>query len=534
MKDPLSLRRLLGRGTATISEVFEARCAQSGSATFLVWQGRRWTYSEARREIVALAGYLQRLAGSGELRVATYLGNSPETMWGWLACAYAGAICVPLNRGHKGALLGDMLKDSGASVLITDSEGLLAFEMTALSRVQAVLLTDGDTQLAQADIPARVGMGEARDSDNWRMPQVSPGSIACVMFTSGTTGRSKGVRVPHNQYCRGAAWLVDAFGLGTTDVLHNWLPLFHLGGQLHMTMCAVVSGGAVALFPGFSTSAFAEEVESTGATVLCGFTAILHFMDSLPQGSETRCKTLRVGIFAGIPPDLGRRIAQRFGMRLGENYGMTEADPVTMPEPGVRSPDGSAGRGTPDFELAIVDADGRPVEPGVLGEIAFRPRQPDVMMAGYENASVGGSRAWRGEMFCTGDMGVLDADGFLFFRGRGMNYIRRRGENVSVDEVIDILQRHPKVKECAVVGVPSDVGEDDIKAIFVMNEPVEPGELHRFATDNMARFMVPRYIEFASLIPRTDLGKLNIAELRRLGEGVWDARQEFADTREPR
>jgi crotonobetaine/carnitine-CoA ligase len=190
------------------------------------------------------------------------------------------------------------------------------------------------------------------------------------------------VRIPHGQYVRGAARVVDAFDLGPEDVFHNWLPLFHLGGQLHMTMTAVICGGAVALFPRFSRSGFRGEIETTRASVLCGFASILNVIWSIPEREGDHLGSLRIGIFAGIPPQLHAPFERRFGMRLAENYGMTEADPITLPRAGRPAPKGSCGFPTDDFEVAIFDEHDLPAPAGAVGEIVVRARAADVMSHG--------------------------------------------------------------------------------------------------------------------------------------------------------
>ena len=346
-----------------------------------------------------------------------------------------------------------------------------------------------------------------------------------MLYTSGTTGRSKAVLVPHNQYCRGAGHLVDSFGLRADDVFHNWLPLYHLAGQLHMTMTAVLCGGAVALFPTFSKTRFRDEVRTTGVSVLCGFESILRFIWSLPKRAADSRSSLRVGIIAGIPPDLKEPFEKRFGMWIAENYGMTEADPITHPYPGVDPPAGSCGLPGKDFEVAILDPEDRPMRTGALGEIAVRPRASGVMALDYEGDGHAFEHAFRSGWFHTGDLGAMDEAGFLYFKGRLGAYIRRRGENISAAELEEVITGHDAVLECAALAVPSEVGEDEIKLVVAPVPGVEitPSELHAFAGNEMAAFMVPRYIELVEALPRGELGKVNLVRLQGLGPEVWDA-----------
>ena len=352
-----------------------------------------------------------------------------------------------------------------------------------------------------------------------------PSDIASVLYTSGTTGRSKAVLVPHNQIVRGAARIVDAFGLVRDDVFHNWLPLYHLGGQLHMSLTTMLAGGTIALFPRFSRTRFWEEVQRTRATVFCGFSAIVAMLLSLPETPYENDNTLRVGIIAGLPSDLHHPFEKRFSTKLGENYGGTEADPLTAY--GIFEPvkPGSLGRSAPDFELAVFDENDKSVGPGIRGEIVARPLARHVMFSGYEGDHEATLMAFRNLWYHTGDMGRYDNEGFFFHEGRLKHAIRRRGENISSQELENIVSSHPDVEACVALGVPSSLGEDDVKIVVTVGSDATLGarSLHEFCRDNMAKFMVPRYIDIRSELPHTKLGKIDRESLRDAGPNQWDA-----------
>ena len=518
-----SLRRLVGADDATIPEVFAARARSSADKAFVLWEDQNWSYSDSLALIEGFAGYLQSLnIGTRRLRVATYLHNCPEALWAWLGTMFAGGIAIPLNRRHRGSLLNDMVHRSAAHVLVTESRALDELPDLDQTGLVAVIVVEAKPP---KNVKGLLTFAESHNRKNFVPVSLAPNSQACTLFTSGTTGRSKAVKVPHNQYCRGASRIVDAFGLTPDDVFHNWLPLYHLGGQLHMTMTAIVTGGTVALLPNFSRSCFWSQVREYSVSVLCGFATILQFIWSLPEQEGEADSSLRVGIFAGIPTDLHRAFERRFGIALRENYGMTEADPITHPQPGMETPPGSCGPAGDDFDIAIVDTRDERLSSGVIGEIIVRARAPGVMTPGYEMDEVSTREAFRGGWLHTGDYGALDEHGFLYFTGRGSSYIRRRGENVSVSELESLMLRHPGVEECTAVGVPSDVGEEDIKLVVAPREGcrLSPEEIHQHAVDRMAPFMVPRYIEILPKVPRGDIGKVILANLRELGTGVWDA-----------
>ena len=209
----------------------------------------------------------------------------------------------------------------------------------------------------------------------------------------------------------------------------------------------------------------------------------------------------------------------------GENYGGTEADPLTAY--GIFEPvkPGSLGRSAPDFELAVFDENDKSVGPGIRGEIVARPLARHVMFSGYEGDHEATLMAFRNLWYHTGDMGRYDNEGFFFHEGRLKHAIRRRGENISSQELENIVSSHPDVEACVALGVPSSLGEDDVKIVVTVGSDATLGarSLHEFCRDNMAKFMVPRYIDIRSELPHTKLGKIDRESLRDAGPNQWDA-----------
>jgi crotonobetaine/carnitine-CoA ligase len=524
VRAPLSLHSLIGADAATVPDAFVARARASPDRTFLIFEDQRWTYLQALEHVRRWAGLLGPLMAPSR-RVASYITNQPAAMWPWLGTAWAGGVYVGLNRLHRGVVLEDMLRRSQATILVTESGAVDDLAAINLASLSTILFVDSVPDRARRWPQRIVSPRDVEGAPLADRAPSKPGDVASVLYTSGTTGRSKAALIPHNQICRGAARLVDAFGYRPGDVFHNWLPLYHLGGQMHMSMTAIIADGTIALFPRFSLSHFWAEVAEVKATVICGFSAIVQFLWSLPPGPQDRDNTLRVGLISGIPQNIHRDFESRFGMRLFEEYGGTEASAVTAPDPAHPGPLGSCGRATPEFEIAIVDENDRIVPAGTMGEIVMRPRTPDVMFRGYEDDGQATVEAWRNLWFHWGDLGQMDEAGFLTYKGRLKHAIRRRGENISSYEVEQIFRTHPDVAEVAAIGVPSPMGEEDVKAVIVpkTGRHLDGPSLHRFASDRMARFMVPRYIEFRDALPYTNLGKLECEKLREPADGVWDA-----------
>jgi crotonobetaine/carnitine-CoA ligase len=522
MVDPPPLTALTGKGTASIGEVLAARVARTPDSPFVRHAGNTWSYAEAWDGSRRFAGFLTSRGMAGR-RIAAFLPKCPEALLCWFGTILSGGVWVALNRAHRGAVLKDLLERSRAGLLVMDREGWPTIAPLLPPDLTQILFTDE----VPADLPAAVhalhwaSVLEAELADP--VP-CAPGAVATLLYTSGTTGRSKGVLLPHTMYTRGAGWLVDSFGFRAGDVFHDWMPLSHIGGQLHVTMTAIVSGACLAQAPAFSRRSFWTEVRNSGATAFFGFSSILSLLLEVPPGPDDRRHGLRVGLIGNMPAELLTAFERRFGIKLLDTYGMSECEPLTLPVPGT--PPGSCGRPSPDFEVAVLDEEDRPLPSGAAGRICMRPRTPFVMMLGYEGDPEATVEAWRNLWFHTADRGRFDAGGFLHFIDRMKYAIRRGGENISTSEVERVFLSHPEIAACAAVGVPDAVMGEEVKLVAVVHpgSRIGPADLHAFALPRMAEFMVPRYIELTDALPYTDVGKLKREELTGTGVRVWDAR----------
>ncbi len=523
MTDPARLVALVGKAAATIGEVLAARVAGTPTAPFIEHRQRRWTYAQGWDESRRFAGFLadQDLIGG---RVATYLPKCPEAVFAWFGAALSRGVYVALNRAHRGPVLQDLAARAGAGLLVTDRAGWDIIGGLLPDGLRRILFIDS----APDDLPSGLVAFTWQDvkASSPADPLTSePGDLATLLYTSGTTGRSKAVLLPHNMYCRGAANLVDCFGYRSDDRFHDWMPLSHIGGQLHVTMTAVVAGACLVQFPAFSRQSFWDEARATEATVFSGFASILSLLLEAPAGPDDRRHKLRVGLIGNMPAEILTAFERRFGVVLLDTYGMSECEPLTLPRPGEMPP-GSCGRICPDFEVAILDEEDRPLPTGEPGRICVRPRVPHVMMRGYEGDAVATVTAWRNLWFHTTDRGRFDEAGFLYFIDRMKYSIRRGGENISASEVEQVILAHPDVVACAAVGVADAVMGEEVKIVVVgrTGATIDAAALYAYARVRMASFMVPRYIEVRAQLPYTDVGKLKREELGQALEPVWDAR----------
>jgi crotonobetaine/carnitine-CoA ligase len=301
-------------------------------------------------------------------------------------------------------------------------------------------------------------------------------------------------------------------------------------GQLYVMLGSMAAGAGVALVPRFSRSGFWREVCESGATVICGMASVMRLLWTLEDDEYSRANQVRLALVSGAFGDIHRAFEERYKLSIVDCFGMTEAEPATLPVLGRADP-GSHGLASPDFEVRIFDEADSELEAGAIGEIVLRPRRASVMFQGYEGDGEATVRVWRNLWFHTGDLGFIDPAGVLHFLDRRIYGIRRLGENISVWEVEELLHTMPGIAAAVAVGIDAAPGEQDVKAILVRapGAQITEPEVHRWCASEMAKFMVPRYVEFLDELPRLALGKVDRSQLGHAGPGVWDAQAAILD-----
>ena len=512
--------------------LLENRARAQPEFPFLHFEGRDFSHAEMNGRASRMAAGLIALGLEPGARVAVMMNSAPEYIDVWFAIAKAGAVEVPLNTAYKGEILSHMLNSSGATMMVLDAEFLPATAAVA-ARCPAlqcfiVRREDGVENGVElpgvrhdlADIP--LGTGENPGLD------ISPETLACILFTSGTTGPSKGVMLNHQFELSFAVIYNDIVSLTAADVSYNVLPFFHIAGKF-ILLSALLTGGRMILRERFSISQFWPDVRRHGVTVTVAVGGICHMLYSQARQPDDADNPLRMIYAVPRPHDVEAAFKSRFGLELTEGYGSTEANIVIYTRPGEATPSGSCGRAAPDYEVRIVDAEGRQCAPGQAGEITVRPKHPNTMMSGYYGMAEKSLEAFRHLWFHSGDKGMRDEAGYFYFLDRMNDAIRRRGENISSFEVERILNMHDHVAESAAVAVPAELGEDDVKAVVVLNPGAELSAvaLLNYCVQAMPYFMVPRYIEFKPDLPRTPTQKVRKFELRAEGvtPATWDREQ---------
>jgi crotonobetaine/carnitine-CoA ligase len=309
------------------------------------------------------------------------------------------------------------------------------------------------------------------------------------------------------------------------DVLFTTLPLFHINAQQLSTMGSILADLPFVLRPRFSASSFWSEVRESGATIFNYIGAMLAILLKAPESPGDAANPARLTFGGGASKEIWHQFEERFGVQVVEGFGLTETATVCMTNPLADRRPGTIGKPVSWADARIVDEQDEPAPPDTPGEIVVRSWEANVMMRGYFRMRQQTATAMRGGWFHTGDRGRMDSEGYFYFMDRLKDCIRRRGENISSFEVERAVNKHPAVLESAAVGVPSELGEEDVKIVVVLREGLDlaPEELVRHCEGELARFMVPRYIEFRSTLPKTPTERVQKFALRAEGAGsAWD------------
>ena len=480
----------------TIPDLLEARAARAGERAWLFFEGESWTLRDVVGAVDRVAvGLAERGVGKGD-RVALLLGNRPEALFAWLAANRLGAIAMPLNPALKRVEVAGLFRLAAPRVVVADEHRALADD--ASSDVGS----DSRPQLAAPGDLGSAGQGAPRVA-------VAADDVAVLIATSGTTGAPKAVMQTHRAYALTAEAFPAWLGLTDADRLLAVLPLFHINAQAYSVMGALGAGAGLALLPKFSASRFWEDVRRTGATEVNAVGAMVHILLKGEARASDRGHGLRLCYAAlALPEAQHRAFEERFGVRLVVGYGMSETTFGTIWPLGDPPRYGTMGKLRQHPRLGAVNRarvvrdDGGDAADGETGELWL---SNPATMAGYWNDPEQTMAALQGGWLHTGDLVRRDVDGFFTFVARKKEVIRRRGENVAAAEIENVLLAHPSVGEAAAVGVPSELGEDEIVAYVAPRpgERIDVEALRAWARERLADFKVPSAIHVRDALPRT-------------------------------
>ncbi|RDI73207.1 Acyl-CoA synthetase (AMP-forming)/AMP-acid ligase II [Gaiella occulta] len=510
----------------TVAALLRDRAQGLADAPFLLAGGEAWTFSEAAERAALRAGTLREAGIEAGDRLVALLPNGPLLVELFLACAWSGAVLVPMNTASRGPQLAHVIGDCDPKIVIASDAFLAEF-------ASVDTISDGSTALWVADnASARNVVPQIGSAPSLEMRECRPSDPLAILYTSGTTGPPKGVVCPHAQFWWWGHNTGNALGITDDDVLFTCLPLFHTNA-LNTVVQSLFHGVKLVIGERFSASRFWQTVIDADASVtyiLGAMAAILAARDRNPNDSAHR---VRVALSPATSPPLWDVFRERFGIQIVDGHGMTETNLTIGPRDGEQRP-GWMGRVMPGFQAKLVDADGNDVQTGTPGELVVRANETFAFATGYWRLPNETAESWRDQWFHTGDRVVADGDGWFRFLDRIKDAIRRRGENVSAWEVEQALTAHPQVVNAAAVPVPSPLGEDDVMAFVVCADPAPTqDELTTWADERLPYFAVPRYLEYLADLPLTENGKIRKYVLRERGlsETTWDRERDGAPRR---
>lgn len=474
-----------------LPDVFDAAAKAHTARTALVEEDRKWTFGELAEESDNIAAMLrEKVAGD---TVGILLLNSQKYVTTLLGVWKAGKTPVPLNYLLPPQDLAYIIKDSGMSALIASQFfGQAVASLKPLFGDRGVILMADDPDFAP------------RSSKAVSVPYRDP---ALYLYTSGTTGKPKGVVLTHGNLSANVDGCQRAGDFDHRDSFLCLLPFFHTYAITGTILLPLLNGSKMVLVDRFQPTKVMKLIEEHAISVFLAIPSMYRVLAH--SEGDFNLKSVRFPISGGepLPLAVAEAFEKRFGVPIFEGYGQTEASPVVSLNVPKKRRSGTVGPALPGVEIAIWDEQKNPVGTDLVGEIMVRG--PSVMQ-GYYNLPEETARTITREWLHTGDLGKMDADGFVTITGRKKDLIISAGENIYPREIEEVLVLHPKVKEVAVIGVKDEVRGEVPKAFVIAREgiSVDEKELRQFCRENLAGYKVPKYIAVVPDLPRTPTGKV--------------------------
>lgn len=507
------------------SRLLEKSAEKDADKIFFTYEDKSYTLGVFNSQVNQMARCLQAQGIGYGTVVAVLMKTSPDYLALWFALGKLGAVEVPINTAYHGDILLHQLRTSKATFAAVDDDFFDAMDGVLQNSSVARCFVRGAAPAEKSCYRPFSTLQAEQDDSNLGIDvrYSDPGGI---IFTSGTTGPSKGVLLSYRYLTAYGVMYADINSLQSDDVVYNFLPFFHMSGKFK-TIATLTCGGQMRLKERLSISGFLDEVREYGVTNFVGVGGICNMLLSRPEEPSDKETTIRT-IYAVPDPDgPHHELERRFNCNITTVFGSTE---VGLPlfrgvHDGYRA--GSCGKMSSHYDVRIVDENDNEVPVGEIGEIVVRPKKPYLVASGYVGMPEKTVEAWRNLWMHSGDSGRVDEDGWFYFEDRVSDSLRRRGENISSFEVENLVGKHPAVSEVAVVAYPSEVGEDEVRVFVILlpDTQLSPDELFEHCANVMPYFMVPRYIDIVDEFPRTPTAKVEKYKLRKAekSDTTWDA-----------
>jgi len=511
----------------TLGALLSRKARENKSKPYLYFLDSAISYEEMNEKADRMSGALRRLGiGKGD-HVTLMMPNSPDYLYCWFGLAKLGAVLVAINTQLKGESLRSLIEASDSRCVVIGPECFRQYEEIRedLKGVEGVIFD-----------PTGKGPHEGRRLDRFfkESSPLSPSEIPplkdieplIITFTSGTTGLPKLVRNSHRAYITAAEELSACARLSSEDRIYSALPLYHANPQVYCVLTALVADAGVVVAPRFSASQFWEDIRRHRATAFSYVGAVLPILLAQPESPDDQTVPATKCFGGGAPKEVYEAVSARFGVEVLELYGMSETGTWnTLNRPGRGKP-GTVGQIRKGFDVRIFDDEDNELPVGKIGEIVIRPLRPHIMFDGYYKSPEETVKCSSNWWFHTGDLGKVDEDGYYTFCGRKKESIRRGGENIAPYEIEKEVLKHPAVAECAAYGVSDPLLQEETMIAVVLRpgKRVNEEDLLAWCRERLARFMLPRYVEFMEKLPKSASEKVQKVALKERGttSRTWD------------
>ena len=519
------------RSCWTVPWILRERARTHGDSVYLDAPGtsERYSYAEVLERAERIAAGLVAAGGEPGDRLLVMAQNSPEVLFAWFGSACAGMAEVPINTAYRGTFLEHQVRTTAPRFAVIDAEFAERFAESAAACAtieRFYLVGDGERQARATETLTAAGwtvepFAALEDAEPRPLPEVRAQDLGAVFFTSGTTGLSKGVMMPHAQLVFFADECVSLTRLTDADAYLSVGPLFHGNAQFLAALPALIAGARFVLRERFSATRWIDWVRESGATVTNFVGVMMDFVWKQPARPDDADNELRCVFAAPTASSILDQFRERFGIEaFVEVFGLTETSMPIMTPYGLQRPAGACGQVNAEwFDVRLVDPEtDEEVAVGETGELTVRPRKPWTTCMGYYAMPDKTAEAFRNLWFHTGDGLRRDAEGWFYFVDRLKDAIRRRGENISSYEIEQAVLERPGVIECAAIAVAADVdaGEDEVMLFTVCTDGASREDVHDWCVRRLPAFALPRYVRLVDELPKTPSGKVRKAELRRL------------------
>jgi crotonobetaine/carnitine-CoA ligase len=525
----------------TLPKVLRDQAASMPDKDFLQFSyDKALSFSEVNNKANKIANSLSQLGIKKTDKVSVYMPNSLEICLAWFGILKNGSVMVPINTAYVMDFLQYIIESSDSKIIIIAEEYLerLANIQDRIPNIEKVIVwtrnkkdtfeSHGYNKTTPICWNDFVSNGSEDEPD----VEITHMDHARLMYTSGTTGKSKGVVRPCAADYSSAQNYSSIMDLTSEDTVFTCLPLFHSNAMVMGVYPAMISGCKVIVEEKYSASKFWKWMKDFGVTKFNLVGVMSYFMWNAPVVKEEKEHKVELVLGSPAPHDIIEEFMQRFNILFTEGYGLTEVGQCTFTRPNEPFRVGSCGKESPGYEIKIVNPETDEELPrNTPGELVLRPRIPNICLHYYYKMPEKTVSDFRNLWFHTGDLCRMDEDGYIFFMDRVKDYIRRRGENISSFEVENLISTHPSIEESAAIAVKLDEqgrhSEDELMIVIVLKSglALDPTDLIEFLKPIMPKFMIPRFVRFRDSLPKTPTNRVQKVKLRDEGVTIdtWDA-----------